>query len=161
MRIAVAANDNLGLDGVVSAHFGRCPYYTLADVESWKVQDIKVVDNPFYGSHGQQGEVPSFIHRQGASVIIAGGMGTRAIGYFNQFGIEVVTGAVGKIEDAVNSYLAGKLSGSQPCRETEESLPKVKSHGDELLRLKRELASLQQRLAETANKIAELEQRQH
>ena len=115
MRIAVAANDNLGLDGVVSAHFGRCPYYTLADVENGEVQDVKVVDNPFYDSHGQPREVPNFIHSHGASVIIAGGMGPMAIGYFNQFGIEAVTGASGRVGDMVNTYLGGKLSGSYPC----------------------------------------------
>jgi len=67
MRIAVAANDNLGLDGVVSAHFGRCPYYTLTDVGNGKVQDVKVINNPFYDSHSQQGESPaSYIGREQA-----------------------------------------------------------------------------------------------
>ena len=65
MRIAVAANYNLGLNGAVVAHFERCSYYTLADVENEKVQDVKVINNPFYDSHSQQGESPaSYIVRE-------------------------------------------------------------------------------------------------
>ena len=32
-RIVVAAEDARGLDGEVSAHFGRCPYYVCVDVD--------------------------------------------------------------------------------------------------------------------------------
>jgi len=159
MRIAVASDDSRGLDAVISQHFGRCPYYTLVEVEAGKVKEVKAVHNPFYGSHGQPGQVPDFIHNQGAQVIIAGGMGPRAIGFFNQFGIEAVTGASGQLRDALNSYLGGKLSGSQPCRETDRHLRGTESGSDELLGLKREIASLQQQLSETQSKIAELEQR--
>ena len=33
MRIAVSADEDSGLDSAVSHHFGRCPYYVLADLE--------------------------------------------------------------------------------------------------------------------------------
>ena len=33
IKIALASEDNKGLDGEMSQHFGRCPYYTMAMVE--------------------------------------------------------------------------------------------------------------------------------
>ena len=114
-RIAVAAEDDGGLEASVSAHFGRCPYYTMVDVEGDKIDINYKVENPFYGAHGNPGQVPSFIRDQGAQVIIAGGMGQRAVGFFEQFGIEAVTGASGKVDAVVEAYLRGALKGYDPC----------------------------------------------
>jgi len=110
-RIAVAAEDDQGLLANVSAHFGRCPYYTMVEVEGKEITLSYKVENPFSGSHGAEGEVPGFIHSQGADVIIAGGMGQRAVGFFKEFGIEVITSATGKVKDAVKAYLEGNLTG--------------------------------------------------
>ncbi|MHA1629778.1 MAG: NifB/NifX family molybdenum-iron cluster-binding protein [Candidatus Heimdallarchaeota archaeon] len=44
-------------------------------------------------------------------MIIAGGMGQRAVGFFKEFGIEVITSATGKVKDAVKAYLEGNLTG--------------------------------------------------
>ena len=151
MRIAIASEDERGLDAPVSQHFGRCPYYTLVEVEAGEIKEVKVVNNPFYGSHGQPGEVPGFIHSQGAQVIIAGGMGPRAIGFFNQFGIETITGAFGRVREALSTYLGGQLSGSQPCWEGEEE-----SEGGELLELRERMAALQDQLAKLQRRINQL-----
>ena len=160
MRIAVASDDNRGLDGTISEHFGRCPYYTLADVNGEGIKEVRTVANPFYGSHGEQGEVPSFIHSQGVNVMITGGMGPKAIGYFNQFGIEVATGANDRVGDALNSYLSGRLSGAQPCVEGEGYLleeKRTESDSDKVSDLKEQVATLQKQLAELEKKISELD----
>jgi len=151
MRIAVASDDGNGLDALISQHFGRCPYYTLVEVEAGEVKEVSVVDNPFYGSHGEPGQVPGFIHSQGAQVIIAGGMGPRAISFFNQFGIETVTGTSGKVSDALNSYSGGQFSGSEPCNEGRES-----AEDSELLELKERIATLQNELARVRRRLEEL-----
>jgi predicted Fe-Mo cluster-binding NifX family protein len=114
MRIAFASEDKTGLSGEVSAHFGRCPYYTFLEVEDGKVKKWEVLDNPYYENH-VPGKVPEFINSQRANVMIAGGMGPRAIDFFDGFGIEAVTGAFGKIEDALNAYLRGELRGAGGC----------------------------------------------
>jgi len=113
--IAVAADADNGLDAAVSAHFGRCPFYILVDVTGNEVQFNKAAANPYYGAHGQPGEVPEFINGLGAQVIIAGGMGPRAVTFFNQFGIEVVTGAQGTAGAAVQAFLQGTLKGADGC----------------------------------------------
>ncbi len=108
-KIAVASEDHMGLNSRISPHFGRCPYYTLVEVEGDEVKKVTSVENPYYLSHGQPGQVPNFIKHQKAEVIITGGIGPRAIEFFNELGIETVTGASGRVADVVSSYLRGEL----------------------------------------------------
>jgi len=103
MKIALATDDNKGLEAVLSHHFGRCPYYILIDTDGKEIKDVKSVKNPFYESHGQPGEVPDFINNLGAEVIISGGMGPKAIGFFQQLGIQALTGASGIVGDVIKA----------------------------------------------------------
>jgi predicted Fe-Mo cluster-binding NifX family protein len=116
LKIGVAVESRSGLEAEISSHFGRCPYYLILEPENEKVEPpVKLVVNPYATAHGQPGEVPSFLKDQGIEVIIAGGMGPRAVGFFNQYGIKVVTGASGKVKEAVESFLKGELKSSEPC----------------------------------------------
>jgi predicted Fe-Mo cluster-binding NifX family protein len=162
MRIAISADDRNGLDSVVSPHFGRCPYYILVDMEGHEVKAVNVVDNPYYGQHAP-GMVPNFIHSQGVDVMLAGGMGHRAIAFFEQLGIEAVSGALGTVRRTLELYLGGQLRGVQPCRESIEH-----GHGDEIPaageyeqdaagRLREEAATLQQQLDEVMTRLDRLE----
>ena len=87
MRIAISTETNNGLDSVVAHHFGRCPFFALVDVEGRDIKAVEVIENPFYAGH-QSGQVPGFIHTQNADVMLSGGMGRRAIDFFQQYGIE-------------------------------------------------------------------------
>jgi predicted Fe-Mo cluster-binding NifX family protein len=120
IRIAISANDNQGLESTVSAHFGRCPYFIIADadIEEKAIKSVKVIDNPHYHSH-RPGQVPELISRQGAQVMLTGGMGRRAVGFFEQYGVEAVTGAAGTVGQAVQDYLNGQIRGARPCAESE------------------------------------------
>jgi predicted Fe-Mo cluster-binding NifX family protein len=108
--IAVASEDPSGLDGRVSAHFGRCPYYVLVHVNGDTILRSQVAANPHFGEH-RPGMMPRFIHGLGASVIIAGGMGPRAIDMFHDFGMDVATGAMGTVEQVLGAYLRGEHGG--------------------------------------------------
>lgn len=114
MRIAVSADSNRGADSLVSPHFGRSPYFVLVDVEDGDIVRVETVANPYFGNH-QPGQVPAFIHGRKANVMLSGGMGAGAVSFFNQYGIEVATGASGTVREAVGFYLAGTLQGAQPC----------------------------------------------
>ncbi len=164
MRIAVATDDARGLDAVLSYHFGRCPYYILVDVEGKEIKRARSVANPFYAEHGQPGQVPSFINSQGAQVIIAGGMGYRAMQSFQEFGIEPITKVSGKAKDVVEAYLDEKIQGAKPCDESqthqegkEVNPPTGEFEGNELSRLKEEIAALRRQLAESQERLAKLE----
>ena len=120
MRIAISTDDNNGLDSQVSAHFGRCPYFTLVDVDGQEVKEVSAVDNPYYGNH-TPGQVPAFIHSQSADVMLAGGMGRRAMGFFQEYGIQAVTGASGTtVRQALQGYLGGELRDAEPCVESHQ-----------------------------------------
>ncbi len=118
MRIAISAANQNGLDSLVSEHFGRCPCFILIDVEGQEIKAVLSVDNPYYGNHSP-GQVPAFISSQGADVMLTGGMGGRAVAFFQQYNIEAVTGASGTVRQALQSYLGGGLRGIQPCDESQ------------------------------------------
>jgi predicted Fe-Mo cluster-binding NifX family protein len=107
------------LDSVVAHHFGRCPYFAFVDVDGRDIKSVEVLANPFYAGH-QPGQVPGFIHQQEANVMLSGGMGGRAIQFFQQFGIKTATGAHGTVRSSLESYLGGELSGAAPCKESVE-----------------------------------------
>jgi predicted Fe-Mo cluster-binding NifX family protein len=119
MRIAISAGESKGLDSPVSPHFGRCPFFVLVDVEGQEVKAIQTVPNPYYGHH-EPGQVPGFVHSQKADVMLTGGMGGRAVGFFGQYGIQAVTGAAGSVRHALEQFLSGDLAGAAPCRESVE-----------------------------------------
>ena len=119
MRIAISAETNDGLDSRVAQHFGRCPYFAFVEVKGNKVQSIEVIENPYFSGH-QVGQVPTFIHEQKAKVMLSGGMGGRAIQFFQQFGIDTATGASGTVRETLVNYFAGNLRGAAPCAESVE-----------------------------------------
>jgi predicted Fe-Mo cluster-binding NifX family protein len=165
-RIAVSADDSNGLDSVVSPHFGRCPYFVLVDVEGCEVHDVDVVDNPYYSRH-QPGQVPKFINERDVDVMLTGGMGRRAIGFFEQFGVHAVTGASGSVRHSLERYLGGSLQGARPCRESvehahsEEASVTAEDEGaayeeDAVGRLREEAQMLQEQLDGVMARLQEL-----
>jgi len=113
-RIAFSCENNQGLQSEMSGHFGRCPYFMLVDVEGSDVKNAQAVENPYFNGH-VPGVVPQFINTQKVNVMIAGGMGPKAVQMFESFGIEVATGVGGSVENVLKAYLDGRVSGSVPC----------------------------------------------
>jgi predicted Fe-Mo cluster-binding NifX family protein len=150
MRIAISADNSAELDSIVSPHFGRCPYYLFVTLDGDQVQGLQAVENPYYGRH-EPGQVPHFIHSQGADVMLSGGMGRRAITFFQQYGIQAVTGASGTVRHALAQYLSGMLQGAAPCAEStahahEEHPTATPYERDEVGRMREEVELLQNQL---------------
>ena len=104
MRCAVPVSN-----GGLSAHFGHCEQFALIDVdeEGKKILTKELVPSPGH----QPGLLPEWLAEQGVSVVIAGGMGSRAQSLFQQNHIGVVIGALeGDPEKAVLNYLNGTLA---------------------------------------------------
>jgi predicted Fe-Mo cluster-binding NifX family protein len=93
----------------VSAHFGRCPSFTLVDIQDRKVVDQKTLDNPGH----QPGNIPRFLKEKGVDCIVTGGMGMRAMGFFEDFQIETIVGVQGPVKDVIAKIVEGTLSGGQ------------------------------------------------
>ena len=94
--------------GMMSPHFGHCEQFAFFDVNEQK----EIIRKEFITSpEHQPGLLPVWLAEQGASVVIAGGMGPRAVELLQQHDIGVVLGAVeSDPEKAVLSYLSGSLS---------------------------------------------------
>lgn len=96
-------------------HFGHCEKFALLDVDKQakKILGRKDVDSPPH----QPGLLPSWLAEQGVNLVIAGGMGQRALQIFQSHGIQVLVGASPEApERIVGEYLAGTLkSGGNVC----------------------------------------------
>ena len=104
MRIAISTDGDF-----VSAHFGRCPHFTIVDIENGELTNKEVVPNPGH----QPGFIPQFLHEKGVGCIIAGGMGMRATGFFDEFGIKAIVGVSGKIDDVIEQIKNNTLQGGE------------------------------------------------
>ncbi len=106
MRIAIPCEGG-DLNSSVSMHFGRASHFMIADVVGNKVEKVEFIRNPFE-SHAP-GQIPRFLHSLGVNVVIAYGMGIKARMFFESLGIDVVTGAYGRVGDVLNGFLSGNL----------------------------------------------------
>jgi len=110
MKIAVPT-----VDGVLCMHFGHCEKFIVIDVDD-ATRKIVGREEAVPPPH-EPGVIPKWLHDRGTNVIIAGGMGMRAQQFFNQFGIDVVTGAPAEHpQTVVLAWLDGTLvTGSNTC----------------------------------------------
>ncbi len=111
MKIAIASEGKY-----VSRHFGHCEGFTIYEVGEDKSLNKIVTPNPGH----RPGYLPVFLKELDTNIIIAGGMGETAQKLFNENGIEVVVGAQGLCDDALQKYISGELkSTGSICREHE------------------------------------------
>ncbi|MDI6793772.1 MAG: iron-sulfur cluster carrier protein MrpORP [bacterium] len=99
--------------GQLCMHFGHSEEFALFDVEDSQVKGKQMLTPPPHAP----GVLPKWLHEQGANIIIAGGMGSRAQNLFEQHGVHVVIGAPGHTpEEVVTAYLNGTLeTGRNVC----------------------------------------------
>mgnify|MGYP003835264679 CR=1 FL=1 len=76
-------------NGILDPHFGHCQQFVLFEVNNQEIGKALTIDAPPH----EPGLLPRFLANHGASDIIAGGMGQRAIQLFQQAGINVFVGA--------------------------------------------------------------------
>jgi len=100
MKIAITTDS-----GKVSEHFGRCPEFSIVEIESDKVKDKRIIKNPGHMTDF----LPKFFKEKGVNCVIAGGAGFRAQQLFEQFGIKLITGIQGNVDEVINNFIKGKL----------------------------------------------------
>ena len=101
--------------GRLATHFGHCEAFALFDVDD---STSEIIGRETVASPGHQpGFLPGWLAEQGASAIIAGGMGSRAVGLFEENRMQVILGAPeGEPEDVVKAFLTGTLAvGENVC----------------------------------------------
>lgn len=94
-------------NGILDGHFGHCKQFAMVRVEANTINEIRYLDAPPH----QPGLLPPWLAERGATDIIAGGMGQRAIKLFNERGVNVFVGAPAlNPETLVQGFLKGTLS---------------------------------------------------
>ncbi|MBN1593648.1 MAG: P-loop NTPase [Candidatus Coatesbacteria bacterium] len=101
--------------GKLSPHFGHCNQFAIFDVDKagGKTIGMEMVDAPPH----EPGLLPKWLKDKDVEVVIAGGMGQRAKGLFEEQNIEVFIGVPSDDpQTLVSTYLAGGLeSGDNLC----------------------------------------------
>lgn len=111
MKIAVATTRG-GLDDAVSPVFGRCPTFTLVDVENGEIVSHEAIQNPYAGAAGGAGiQAAQLIVSKGAQAVLAGAFGPNATNVLSQGGVQTVP-AQGPVKENVLEFAAGRLTPS-------------------------------------------------
>ncbi len=102
-------------DGKLAMHFGHCAEFALVDVDV-RTKTITGQQRLTPPPH-EPGVLPRWLHEQGAHLILAGGMGSRAQSLFAENNIKVLIGVPSESpEILVGAYLAGTLqTGANVC----------------------------------------------
>ncbi|MCK4870950.1 MAG: NifB/NifX family molybdenum-iron cluster-binding protein [Gammaproteobacteria bacterium] len=103
MKIALPANGK-----EIASHFGHCACFEIFNVENNIIGEKTTVNS--VGEH-KPGVLPQLLKDNGVNLIIADGIGQKAVQLFNSWGIEVIVGVRGLLEDAIARYLDGNLQG--------------------------------------------------
>lgn len=94
MKIAIPTNG-----GKLCQHFGHCEVFTFIEVDDNTKQIInrEEITPPTH----VPGILPPWVAEQGAKLVIAGGMGGRAQGLFEEQGIKVIVGAPAEVPEKI------------------------------------------------------------
>ncbi len=104
MKIAIPL-----VNGRLSEHFGHCEQFALIEVDP-EMKTILSQRQATPPPH-EPGVLPRWLQQQGTHIIIAGGMGGRALNLFKEYGIMVKTGVPGELpETMAQAYLKGELT---------------------------------------------------
>ena len=110
MKIAIPTSE-----GKLCAHFGHCETISFAEIDLNTKEILSLItDAPTEGISCQSA---SWIAQQGASLVLAGGMGGRPLMMFEQLGVDVITGCPElDIKEILSLFLNNELiPGDNSC----------------------------------------------
>lgn len=104
MKLAVTYENEM-----VGQHFGRTEKFKVFDIENGKITSSEIIDT---NGTGHEALAP-FLKNLNVDALICGNMGMGAKTALSETGINILAGVEGKVDDAVNNYLAGTLKTNQ------------------------------------------------
>jgi predicted Fe-Mo cluster-binding NifX family protein len=180
MRIIVSAQGE-GPDAPASPVFGRCPMYVLVDTLTG---EYRALSNPAMNQGGGAGiQAAQFVVEQGAEAVLTGNLGPNAFDVLQAAGIPAYLVPEGTVSQAVEAFKAGSLQlmgaanvaahagmgggGGRAGMGAGTKTPPVATAAaglsagpdPELAQLKESLNGLRQQLAETMDRIEQLERK--
>ncbi len=108
MKIAIPT-----AEGRLCLHFGHCQQFAIVEIADNKVGSVEMHTPPRH----EPGVLPKWLGEMGVDVVVAGGMGQRAIQLFQAAGIQVVVGAPCETPEVLaRAFADGTLdAGSNVC----------------------------------------------
>lgn len=110
MKVAIPV-----VEGKLAMHFGHSQSFSLIEIDE-ATKSVTGSTSIIPPAH-EPGDLPKWLHENGADVIITGGMGMRAQQFFQEFGIKVVVGAPAEVPEKVAElWMKGQLvTGGNIC----------------------------------------------
>jgi len=108
MKVAIPV-----VQGMLCNHFGHCEAFWVADIEGQSILNEGFIQPPPH----QPGVLPGWMADLGVNLVLAGGMGGRAIALFQERGVEVMVGCpMCSPQELAKKYIEGGIqSGANAC----------------------------------------------
>ena len=97
MKIAIPNNGDM-----VNQHFGMSKSFVIATIDDKKILSLEEISSAEL-THQHQG-LADLLVKQGATVVISGGIGEGAISGLKQNDLEVIKGASGEYKNVILEY---------------------------------------------------------
>jgi predicted Fe-Mo cluster-binding NifX family protein len=106
MKLCIPTDDDSGLTGRLSSHFGSAPYFTLVDSETG---DVQVVSN--LEAEHEPGACTSAqgLAAYGVGAVVCRGLGRRAFRRLRDMGLPVFVAEGEEAAEALEAFRAGRL----------------------------------------------------
>jgi len=108
MKIAITSQDK-DLDSPIDPRFGRAAYILIVDTDSYAVEVIDNTEN-LNAFKGAGIQAAAMLSKMGAEVLLTGYCGPNAYKTLQAAGIKVANDVSGKVKDAVDALIKGKLA---------------------------------------------------
>ena len=109
MKVAISATGK-DLNSQIDPRFGRCSYFIIVDTDD---MSFEAFDNESIALGGGAGiQSAQFVASKGATVVITGNVGPNAVNTLSAAGVQLVTGQMGTVREAIEDYKGGKVNRS-------------------------------------------------
>ncbi len=97
-------------NGRLSGHFGHAGQFAIVEVSDGNIKKNEILSPPPH----EPGSLPRWLHEQGVTDVICGGIGPMAVELLQQSGIRVTAGVQADMDpaEAINALVAGNLKGA-------------------------------------------------
>jgi len=107
MRLLIPTNDTNGAEAQLSGHFGRAPYYAIADTDA---DTVTIVANPAVAhGHGECVPTSGIFGDGGYDAVVCQGIGRGAINRLTEAGVSVYVSDGPDVASAIASFRRSSL----------------------------------------------------
>jgi predicted Fe-Mo cluster-binding NifX family protein len=106
MKLCIPTDDDRGLDGRLSSHFGSAPFFTLVDSETGTARVVANLHENHEPGTCQSAEA---LRGYGVGAVVCRGLGRRAYGRLRNMGLPVFVTEAEDLAEALEEYRAGRL----------------------------------------------------